>query len=240
MAKSGSEERGGKIVIAYGTQGMSVVAFDIETGSQSEDDVLRIRGEFRAENVKIGNRGVESGLKKIKEEQENYLRKLIDKAPLEADIGKILTIGIKSEKEEIILEGDEAEMLTTFWEKAFEDYIGGNVIWVGHNIYDFDLPFILRRSMIKRVKIPAPLIPFSRYWDSKFWKDTLTLWAGGKFNQWIGLDQLCRAMGLEGKNGTGKGFQDLYENNREEAIAYARQDIVIQYKLTTEIFKLFQ
>ena len=226
-------------MIAYGTKGNKIVAFDIETGAQPEDDVLRVRGSFKAENVKIGNRGVESGLKKIKEEQENYLTKLMGKAALEADIGKILTIGIKSEKEELILEGDEYEMLSIFWEKAFEDYIEGNTIWVGHNIYDFDLPFILRRSMIKRVKIPAPLIPFSRYWDSKFWKDTLTLWAGGKFNQWIGLDHLCRAMGLEGKNGTGKGFQDLYETNRKEAIAYARQDIVIQYQLSKELFGLF-
>lgn len=106
--------------------------------------------------------------------------------------------------------------------------------FVGHNITNFDLRFILQRSVVNGIRPPA-FMPFNAKpleQDKVF--DTMTAWAGvgGK----IKLDKLCKALGLPGKPDgiDGSKVWDFVEAGQIEDVAAYCMDDVIQ---TRECFK---
>ena len=97
---------------------------------------------------------------------------------------------------------------------------------VGHNIKNFDLPFLLRRAWSLEVPVPGYLTPSGRrYWPDIF-VDTMDLWSCGVFGPdgRVSLDRLSKHFGLEGKNGSGENFHVLLEEDPEAAKEYALQD----------------
>jgi hypothetical protein len=69
-------------------------------------------------------------------------------------------------------------------------------VFVGHNIAGFDLRFLFQRAVLHGIEPPA-VIPFNaRPWEDCIF-DTMTAWAG--YGNRVGLDKLCRALGLPGK-----------------------------------------
>lgn len=214
----------------------SIVVFDIETGSLPEEKILDIAGEFNESNVKTGNLGIEKAMEKILKAKTDHLSNLVEKAPLNAEYGVVLAIGIKSGGEEIVLWGDEKKILSDFWSRVAHDYQENQTMWVGFNSQNFDLPFLLRRSFIVGAKVPSECVPVSRFWDGNFWKDLFEIWKAGNFKDSISLDRFCRACGLKGKNGSGKYFQQLFKEDREKALEYCLNDIRITYQLAERIF----
>lgn len=95
---------------------------------------------------------------------------------------------------------------------------------VGHYVADFDLRFIWQRAFVLGVKMPA-------WWprDPKPWSrevnDTMTMWAGTKGS--ISLDNLCKALGIQGKTGVdGSMVAGMFQRGEYEAIAsYCRDDV---------------
>ena len=71
---------------------------------------------------------------------------------------------------------------------------------VGHNIAGFDVPFLTRRAVSLGIQMP-PSVCWPR--DPKPWdrqiNDTMVMAAGVKDR--IGLDRLCNALGIDGKDG---------------------------------------
>ncbi len=213
-----------------------ICVFDIETGSLPEDEVLRIAGEFNEDKVKTGNLGIEKALEKILKAKEDHLKNLVKNAPLNAEYGVVLAIGIKNEEDEVVLWGEEKKVLSDFWSRVAYDYQDNQRVWVGFNSTTFDLPFLLRRSFMVGAKVPSECVPVSRYWDGSFWRDLYDIYKAGDFRATIGLDRFCRACGLPGKDGSGKGFGDLFKKDREKALEYCLNDIRITYKLAERIF----
>ncbi|MET0623278.1 MAG: hypothetical protein ABW250_09890 [Pyrinomonadaceae bacterium] len=94
---------------------------------------------------------------------------------LDGDFGRVLTIGvILEEGGEIIHRGllgrerqtmmfhlDEARTLRGFW-RLLKGFNPSHDLVVGHNVFDFDLPFLYKRSVIRRVR-PMVELPFTRY-----------------------------------------------------------------------------
>lgn len=70
------------------------------------------------------------------------------------------------------------------------------LVVVGHNVSDFDLRFLWQRAVIHGIPVPW-WIP----WNAKPWGDrifdTMTAWCGAKNR--VGLDKLCKVLGVEGK-----------------------------------------
>lgn len=70
------------------------------------------------------------------------------------------------------------------------------LLWVGHNIVDFDLRVIYQRSVIHGIRPPS-WIPFhDKPWGGRIF-DTMTAWAGVKGR--ISQDKLCRVLGIDSK-----------------------------------------
>lgn len=95
---------------------------------------------------------------------------------------------------------------------------------VGHFVADFDLRFLLQRAFVHGVMVPA-------WWprDPKPWSrevhDTMNMWAGAKGS--ISLDNLCMALGIQGKAGVdGSMVAGMFERGEIDAIAeYCMADV---------------
>lgn len=78
---------------------------------------------------------------------------------------------------------DEATLLEEFNEtarKIMSKY--PNMIWVGHNIKGFDLPYILRRSLVHQIKVPrAFYLHKQKPWENCL-LDTQDVWKFGSWN----------------------------------------------------------
>ena len=213
-----------------------IIAFDIETSPLPRERIIELAGDFDENSVKTGNLGLEKAMEKIAKAKENFIEDKVDRGALSAEYGFVVAIGIKEGDEERLLFGSEEEMLPKFWTMVLNDYCEGDAFWVGFNSNNFDLPFLLRRSFMVGAKVPSECVPVSRYWDGSFWKDLFDVYKAGDFRATISLDRFCRACGLDGKNGSGKGFGDLFKKDREKALEYCLNDIRITYKLAERIF----
>lgn len=121
--------------------------------------------------------------------------------------------------------GDEAEILREFSDILAETRPSNEMpIIVGHYVADFDLRFLWQRAFVLGVKMPA-------WWprDPKPWSrevhDTMNMWAGAKGS--ISLDNLCKALRIEGKTGVdGSMVAGMWERGEYGAIAaYCRDDV---------------
>ena len=193
--------------------------FDIETGPCEVAEMQGLMPEFHAPSNWKDPAKIEANIA----EQEN---KWLENAALNPLVGEIVAFGFRYKEtnyaidwgeptpEQVLLHG--IELLAA---KA------GPRTWVGHNIKDFDLPFILRRFM--KYQIPQPSGWFKdRYWSTWF-VDTSDLWALGKFKDYIGLDPLAKFLGhKDGKFGkSGKYFADTLKVDPDVAYEYLANDL---------------
>lgn len=170
------------------------------------------------------------------------------KTSLNGDFGRILCIGnvdetqvggiergvIGWDADQKTFHCDEHLMLTEFWlrMKTFRPNVDRIV---GHNIFDFDLKFILKRSVIHGVR-PTVDLSFARYRNQPIF-DTMCEWERWSYGPKASLDTLAKALGLESsKQGGINGSQIyyLYQAGEHQAIHdYCLRDV----ELTRAIYK---
>jgi predicted PolB exonuclease-like 3'-5' exonuclease len=117
---------------------------------------------------------------------------IIKRLSLSAATAKILCIGYAIEPpvgaEVQVLAGNEAEIIRSFWELAVDCDL-----FVGHNIFDFDLRFIYQRSVIHQIR-PSREIPFERLRSAPIF-DTMQEWSKWGRER-ASLDLLSKAFSL--------------------------------------------
>lgn len=74
---------------------------------------------------------------------------------------------------------------------------GERPVLVGHHIAGFDLLFLTQRAIILGVRLPAWWPRNPRPWEADVF-DTMLHWSSARDN-WISLDKLCQALGIQGK-----------------------------------------
>lgn len=120
-----------------------------------------------------------------------------------------------------VLVGDEKEMLRKFWALAKDVDL-----FIGHNVMDFDLKFIYKRSIIHEIQ-PSKELSFARYRSNPIY-DTLHEW-----EKWSGkgtsLHKLSLALGLaspkeEGIDGS-KVYDYFLAGKTEEIAEYCKRDV---------------
>lgn len=150
--------------------------------------------------------------------------------------GQLLMIGVGIDDEApFVLTGDEFVTLVDFRHLLADVQKRDNMglpVFVGHNLIDFDLPFIFHRSVMLGVAphITFPVAP-SRYSERIY--DTMTKWAG--FNGRVKLDLLAQALDVGGKGDIdGSMVYDYYAAGRiDELIEYCKNDVT----MTREVYK---
>lgn len=149
---------------------------------------------------------------------------------LSGNWGRILCIGVGINDGSVeVLTGTETEILTRFWTLAADA-----TQFVGHNILEFDLPFIGKRSVINGVR-PTRSIPMHRY-QSDVVYDTMRQWDHWASGYVTGLHQLALVLGLESsKQGIdGSQVYDFYCAGKVQDIYdYCARDV----ELTRQIYR---
>lgn len=176
--------------------------------------------------------------------KEKHESDAMDKAALNPLTGQVLAIGYKSVKGVVLqvtnVKGPtEADLLNSFW-KMYQKSCGPLRKMVGHNIFGFDLPFLVRRSWLLDVSVPSTVLERGRYWNDRVFIDTMKLWQCGSFGEWIKLDTLSKAFGGDGKpDGVdGSMFSDLIkgtEEQKQQAIEYLKNDLEMTWKVAVSL-----
>ncbi|WP_160712589.1 ribonuclease H-like domain-containing protein [Chitinophaga solisilvae] len=126
---------------------------------------------------------------------------------------------------------DEAVVLSSFLElidKFYAKY--PRFQFAGHNIKEFDIPFICRRSVIHQLSLPQPLqLHGFKPWEVPM-LDTLQLWRFGDFKHYISLKLLTAVLGIPSSkddiDGSMVGKVYWQDHDLERIAAYCQKDVI--------------
>lgn len=206
-----------------------MLIFDIETGPLPDDKLEALLPEFDESefqpskfdesSVKLGNlkdtakiaekvaearrahEARQSQLPALLEEaRKTHFCQAKDRAALSATTGRVLAIGVynPASSAAAIIDGDESDVLSSFWAKVEKCAADGRKL-IGHNIFGFDLPFLVRRSWMHDVDIPKSLLFSGRYPNDRVFCDIMQVWGCGQFRDFISLDGLSKIFGVGAK-----------------------------------------
>ena len=100
----------------------------------------------------------------------------------------------------------------------------------GHNIREFDIPFLCRRMIINDITLPNLFrISGMRAWQITHLLDTMDLWKFGDFKHFTSLELLCKSLQIPSPKSkmSGDMVSEAYWNNRIEDIKkYWEKDLV--------------
>jgi len=149
-------------------------------------------------------------LKRYGEEltEEENAASYIDKAAIYAEFGKIVCISVgavyrdKDKRLKIRLKSfanrDEKILLQDF--NAMLDQYYGDVkrqFICGHNIKEFDVPYMCRRIVVNQLPLPKMLqITGKKPWELDHLLDTMTLWKFGDYKSYTSLKLLAGVLGF--------------------------------------------
>ena len=103
--------------------------------------------------------------------------------------------------------------------------------FAGHNIREFDIPYICRRLLINSLVLPQYLCLHSKKpWEVDM-MDTLHWWKFGDMKNYISLDLLAGVMNVPTSKTDidGSMVQDVYykENNLQRIVEYCQRDVEV-------------
>lgn len=215
-------------------------------------------GEFDASSVKLGamkkqdlidekiqkareahDRQKEMQASNIQAAHVKHFEDFRDAATLNAAYGRVLAIGLFSPEKDVFVcdpcpdisygRTEECDILRRFWLQCVVCIHGSRPI-VGLNIFQFDLPFMLRRSWILGVEVANIIVRDvqTRWpkWHERF-VDLRQLWLlGTGWDTKSNFTTLSHAFGTYGKTeGSGKFFWKLWSEDRDRAVVYLEQDV---------------
>ena len=178
-------------------------------------------------------------IRKLGSKKKKTVEKIYEETSFEGTFGRICCIGIIKEGSQGIIQkevfkGTEKEILTNFWKTAADVNQ-----FVGHNIWEFDLPFIYKRSIINGVK-PRTNISFVKYRNFPIY-DTQQEWELWGYKKAQKLDTLAKVLGLPTSKGEidgSKVWKAFREGKIEEICKYCMKDVEltrqVYYKMTFE------
>jgi 3'-5' exonuclease len=124
---------------------------------------------------------------------------------------------------------DEKELLNQFVATLQQLHVNRNWIFTGHNIKEFDVPFLCRRMIINNIPVPSSI----DFQQMKPWEtpvlDTLHLWRFGDYKHYTSLKLLSAVLGVPSPKDDIDGSQvgNVYwkEKNLERIAIYCEKDV---------------
>lgn len=200
---------------------MKKMVLDIETlpaDGENIEVLKKLWEEIRKKNINNG--------KTVEKDFETFFRN----TSFQGEFGRILCIAYAIDDEETeVLVGNEKEILQKFWGLAKDVNI-----FIGHNIMDFDLRFIYKRSIIHGVR-PTRELSFARYRSEPIF-DTMKEWE--KWGaQGVSLHRLSIALGIASPKEEGIDGSKVYDyylaGKTDEIAKYCKRDV----EATRKVYK---
>jgi predicted PolB exonuclease-like 3'-5' exonuclease len=214
----------------------STYIFDIETGPLPEEEILA-NVPFKPGKVKLGKRTGDAVDAYLEQKQAEHKSNLLKKAALSALTGKVVAIGVKLGPQDkdcvLIIDNEETRMVGMFFEMV-RIGLKEETQWIGFNITNFDLPFLLRRAWALGIKPPSGLIN-RRYLTNGF-LDLADVWkATSRDAEHISLDRLAQFLKLGAKNGHGEDFAKQLIENEQAAREYLTNDLAMTWRIAERL-----
>lgn len=162
------------------------------------------------------------------------------KAAIFAEFGKIICISVArfdlKEGQDLKLKvksffgHDEKEVLLEFAEMLRKRFYRDEHRICGHNIREFDVPYLCRRMMVHQIPFPRILnLSGKKPWESTH-IDTMQYWKFGDVKHYTSLNLLANVLGIESPKDDIDGSQvgPVYwrENNLARIVDYCQKDAV--------------
>lgn len=197
---------------------------DVKLGRMKDPDKITAKIEAAREKYAAD---VKTMVGKVEQARVAHWQNIKGKAALKALTGTVLAIGLLGPKLKGIISGDEPTILLKFWEIFQEQVDRGNRM-VGFNIFNFDLPFLVRRSWILGLSFPFRIVRDGRKWNSVF-VDLFEEWRLGVYGEYVSLNDMAKALGVGAKmeGVSGADFARLWAEDRAKAKAYLIRDLEI-------------
>lgn len=213
---------------------------DIETIPTDRTDVI----ESFASQVKppATYKKPESIAQWIEENLASEIDAIHRKTALDGAFGQVCVIGFAMDDgpADAVFEGSEADILNRFARLLeLADCDRYTTQFIGHNITDFDLRFLVQRYMVNRIPVPPVLkdAAFAKPWDIHKVFDTMTQWAG--IGNRVSLDKLCKALSIPTPKGDldgSKVWDYVKAGKLNEVVEYCKRDI----EATREIHRIIK
>lgn len=190
------------------------------------------------------------------DKKSTYFRKddqkpedVYERAGIYAEFGKIICIsagviflrnGERFFKVKSFYSDNETQLLIEFG-KVLTGFCSDSKNQIcGHNVKEFDMPYIARRMLINGIPLPPVLdIAGKKPWEVKF-LDTLDLWKFGDYKHYTSLALLTTIMGIPSPKDDIDGSQvaAVYyqEKNLERIAIYCEKDVFA----TAQLFLRFK
>jgi len=197
---------------------------DIETLPANGDQMPIIKDLFEEYKKKNGKNKIPNQVRDDNTSFDSYFRS----TSFSGEFGRILCIGYAiNDQETKCLVGDEKKMLEDFWQIAKDADQ-----FIGHNVMDFDLRFIYKRSIISGVK-PSRDLSFARYRSDPIF-DTMKEWE--KWGaQGVSLHKLALALDIESSKSDGIDGSKVYDyfllGKVDDIYKYCKRDVEVTRKI---------
>ncbi|MBL7766232.1 MAG: ribonuclease H-like domain-containing protein [Chitinophagaceae bacterium] len=176
----------------------------------------------------------------IDKDNPSFEQTYAQRAGIYAEFGKIICIGLGyfirngadyQLKVKMLSGHDETEMLKEFSAICNKFFSYPERQFCGHNIREFDIPYICRRSFIRGVPLPEVL---SDLQNKKPWEnpmlDTLQYWKFGEYKNFTSVDLLSAVLDIESPKGDidGSDVAGVYwkDNALDRIVSYCGRDVV--------------
>lgn len=171
----------------------------------------------------------------LSKNEEDSPEKMYQKSAIYAEFGKIVCISVAYIQKGVLrvtsfANEDEKTLLLQFSEMLNKYYNGTNHYLCAHNGKEFDFPYICRRMLINRIKIPNILnVQGKKPWETTF-LDTMEMWKFGDYKHYTSLDLLAAIFNIPSPKNDIDGSQVhkvfWEENNLEKIRIYCEKDVV--------------
>lgn len=180
----------------------------------------------------------------LKKEEGQTTEDIYDRAGIYAEFGKIICISVGMQ---VFKDGayvfrvksfyghDEKSILHEFAQMA--NKLPLNTSLVGHNIKEFDIPYLCRRMLIQGIPIPTSI----NFTGKKPWEvnvqDTLDLWKFGDYKHFSSLKLLTHILGVPSPKDDIDGSQvaEVYYSEGDAGLErireYCQKDVVAVARL---------
>jgi 3'-5' exonuclease len=188
---------------------------------------------------------LDAEMKDLWEHKTQYQRKdeftaeaFYERAGIWAEFGKIICISVgyfvmKGDVRNFrvtSLIGDETKILNDFKNLLANHFEPPQYLLCGHNIKEFDIPYIARRMIINNIALPQKINLFGK----KPWEiphlDTLELWKFGDYKNFTSLHLLTKILHIPSPKGDIDGSQVAHvfyvEKDIDRIVTYCEKDVI--------------
>lgn len=175
----------------------------------------------------------------VQQREEKDAGEVYERAGIYAEFGKVIcismgyvhhTAGEKKLRLTSFSDDDEQALLSSFAKMLNDRFSSSSYFLCGHNIKEFDIPYLCRRMLINGIQLPDMLnLAGKKPWEVPH-LDTLELWKFGDYKHYTSLKLLTHIFGIPSpkEDISGADVARVYyeEKDLEKIVRYCERDVV--------------